>query len=324
MAFFLLLFIVGAVGFHIIEKMSWVNSFYMTVITLSTVGFGEVQTLTPAGRIFTSVLIIFGVSTLAYAATKVTEAIVESGLLRRRRMAMEIKHQHDHVVVCGYGRMGRAVADQLAAQGAACVVIEKNPALVASLDARGVLYVAGDATEDAILSAAGVERAKALATVLPHDADNLFVTVTARRLNRNLVIVSRASSEKNSPKLISAGADRVFNPYESGGRLLARRLLQPSAMEFVEIISGAGQAELAVGEVELAAGSPLVGVALRDGPIKREMDIVVVGVRRQGQDLRFNPPPDLAPQVGDVLVALGRQENLQRLATIAGPSREHR
>ncbi len=315
-----LLFAMGVVGYRVIEQFGWLDSFYMTVITLSTVGFGGVHPLSQAGKAFTSVLILLGVGTLAYAATKATEAIIEGGLLRRRRMLMEIKRLRDHVIVCGWGRMGAAVTNHLAEHGAPHVVIEKDPERLAGLESAGIPHVAGDATEDATLQAAGAERAKALAAVLSNDAENLFVTVTARSLNRNMTIVARASTEKNQSKLLSAGATRVFNPYLSGGRLLATQLLQPSVTAFMEMMSHRGESDLALEELQLDPGSPLVGVTLRDAPIRRELDVIVVGVRRRDDALVFNPPPDLAPEAGDVLVALGRRENLVRLARLAeGP-----
>ncbi len=234
---------------------------------------------------------------------------------------MENRRLRDHVIVCGFGRMGRSVAEQLGAFGTPFNVVEKDPERLEEIEALGVPHVAGDATDDATLLAAGVERAKALATVLPHDADNLFVTLTARSLNRALTIVARTSSEKNRPKLLSAGANHVLDPYQSGGRLLARQMLQPSVTEFMDLVTRRGEADLALEEVEIAARSPLAGVTLRDAPIRREMDIIVVGIRRAGRELMFNPSPDEAPAAGDVLVALGRRENLQRLARLAEGTR---
>jgi voltage-gated potassium channel len=164
---------------------------------------------------------------------------------------------------------------------------------------------------------AGVQRAKALATVLPNDAENLFITLTARTLNSKLTIVTRASDEKNEPKMIAAGADRVLNPYRSGGRQMVRQLLHPAVTEFIDVISARGKTELSLEEVELQESSSLVGVSLREAPIRKEMDIIVVGIRRAREGLIFNPPSDLAPQAGDVLVALGRLENLRRLERLA-------
>lgn len=180
--------------------------------------------------------------------------------------------------------MGRTVADHLLGRGVPVVVVEKDPAQIARLEARGIRHVEGDATEDAALQQAGVQRARALATVLPHDSDNLFVTLTARSMESELTIVARASNQKNESKMIRAGANRVLNPYRSGGRLMVRQLLHPSVTEFMDIISSEEQA-LDLDEVELLAGSSLAGLKLRDSPIRKEMDVIVVGVRRSGERL---------------------------------------
>ena len=300
--------------------MDWLDSLYMTVITLATVGFEEVHPLSHAGKVFTIALILIGVTSLAYAAARITETLLEGGLLRRRRMLSEIRHLQGHVVVCGYGRMGGAVVRDLLAHGASCVVVEKDPERVKLLEGERLLHVVGDATDDECLVAAGVERAKALATVLPHDADNLFVTVTARSLNSALTIVARAGDEKNVTKLQKAGANHVFNPYQSGGRMVARQLLHPSVTKFIEVVSQGIDAALALEEVLLRPGSSLIGSNLREAPIRREMDIVVVGVRRRDGEFVFNPSPDLSLAEGDTLVALGRRENLVRLERLAeGP-----
>lgn len=185
------------------------------------------------------------------------------------------------------------------------------------LDRLGILHVEGDATDDSLLLAAGIQRASSLAACLPHDADNLFVTLTARNLNQGLIVVARASNEKNEPKMLAAGANRVMNPYRTGGRQMARQLMQPAVTEFFDVISGGRDTGLSLEEVELQPGSSLVGVTLRDAPIREEMDVIIVGVRRKDEGLRFNPPSNLAPRAGDVLLALGLRENLERPEKVA-------
>jgi voltage-gated potassium channel len=318
-ASFTLLMVVGTVGYTVIEEWSVLDSLYMTVITLSTVGFGELRPLSDLGKLFTSVLILAGVGILYYTLAKITEALVEKRLFHKRRVQMDIKRTSQHVIVCGYGRMGETVCSQLVERGISLVVVEKDAEQREPLDARGILHIIGDATDDSTLMEAGVQRAKALATVLPHDAENLFITLTARTLNNQLTIVTRASNQKNEPKMLAAGADRVLNPYSNGGRQMVRQLLHPSVTEFIDVISARGKTELSLEEVELQAGSSLVGVSLRDAPIRAEMDVIVVGIRRPTQGLIFNPPSDMAPQAGDVLVALGRIENLRKLEKLAQP-----
>jgi voltage-gated potassium channel len=308
----------GTLGFMAIENWTFLDSLYMTVITLSTVGFKEVQPLSPPGRFFTVVLIVFGVGALAYTARWMIETLVELRLLHWRRVQMEIKRLKQHVVVCGYGRMGEAICAHLLERQIPILVIERDPTISERLTQRGILHLVGDATDDALLNESGVQRAKALAAVLSHDADNLFVALTARNQNKKMTIVARASSEKNETKMIAAGANRVLNPYRTGGQQMARQLLQPAVTEFFDVLTGGRDTGLDLEEIELQPGSSLVGVSLRDAPIRREMDIIVVGVRRGDQELVFNPPPDLAPEEGDILLALGRPENLRRLEQLAG------
>ena len=316
-ASFTLLMVAGTAGYSIIEDWSLLDSLYMTVITLSTVGFGEVRMLSPLGKLFTSILILAGVGILFYTLSKITEALVEKRLFHWRRVQMDIKRMNQHVIVCGYGRMGNTVCSQLIERGIPLVVIEKNTERCEKLDESGILFINGDATDDALLMQAGVQRAKALATVLPHDAENLFITLTARTLNNKLTVVTRASDQKNEPKMLAAGADRVLNPYSSSGRLMVRQLLHPTVTEFYDILSARGKTELSLEEVQLQEGSSLVGVSLRDAPIRKEMDVIVVGIRRSQEGLIFNPPSDMAPQAGDVLVALGQLENLAKLERLA-------
>jgi voltage-gated potassium channel len=316
--FFIFLMFIGTLGFWWIEDWGLLDSVYMTVITLSTVGFGELRPLSPLGKAFTGLLIVSGVGTLAYAATMTTEALLERRLvLHKRRSRMEIKRMARHVIICGYGRMGETVCAQLTARSVPLVVIDRESSAVERLEELGIPRICGDATDDDVLQQAGIERALALAAALPHDADNLFLTISARSLNRKLTIVTRASNEKNEKKMLAGGASRVLNPFHNGGRLMARQLLHPSVTEFIDVItSETEEAALSLEEVQLQAGSSLAGVMLRDAPIRKEMDVIVVGVRKADAFV-FNPPHDLAPEEGDVLIVLGRPENLRRLERIA-------
>jgi voltage-gated potassium channel len=311
------LLLVGTAGFMLIEHWSLLDSLYMTVITLSTVGYGEIQPLSPVGRLFTGILILFGVGALAYALRWMIETLMEQRLFRWRRTEMELKRIKQHVVVCGFGRMGESVCARLRERQTPLVVIERDPAISDLLDRLGILHLEGDATDDSILIAAGIQRARALAAALPHDADNLFVTLTARSLNGDLIVVASASNEKNEPKMIAAGANRVMNPYRSGGQQIARQLLQPAVTEFFDVITGGVDTGLSLEQVELQPASSLTGVTLREAPIRDEFDVIVVGVRRRDEGLLFNPPSSLDLRAGDVLLALGRRENLRRLEQVA-------
>ena len=317
LAFFAILIGVGTIGYRLIEGWRLTDCLYMTIITLATVGFGEVHPLSTAGRLFTSALILLGVGTLAYAATKTTEAIVERAhLRRRRRMLMDIRKLTNQIIVCGYGRMGRSIVAQLAARKIPHVVIERGPEPLADLEAYGILHVIGDATDDAILNEAGVQNARAVAAVLPNDAENLFVTVSVRTINPNITIIARSSSRKNHSKLLAAGATRVVDPYVYSSHVMVRHILHPAVTEFIDAITDASVAELELEEFQLAPASPLAGVALRDTPIRREMNVIVVGIRRGDRGLLFNPPADHVPEAGDIMIVLGQGEGLRRLAQL--------
>lgn len=220
---FVALMVVGTVGYWSLEDWSLLDSMYMTVITLSTVGFGELRPLSALGKAFTGVLILLGVGTLAYVATTMTEALIERRVIHRRRMQMEINRLRNHVIVCGYGRIGETVCAQLASRGIPVVAVDRDESAEQRLDDRGIPHIRGDATDDDVLQRAGIGRAQALAATLPHDADNLFVTLSARNMNPKLTIIARASNEKNKKKMLAAGATRVMNPYLNGGCLTARR-----------------------------------------------------------------------------------------------------
>jgi voltage-gated potassium channel len=316
----LILITVGTLGYTLIEHWSILDSLYMTVITLSTVGFREIAPLSPAGKLFTASIIIIGVGTLAFTLTKTTEALLEGSSLRRRRMKRMNQKLRDHVIVCGFGRMGRTICEQLKSRNIPMVVIERSPELQVQLEQAGINHVIGDATDDESLTEARIDRAHSLATVLPTDAENLFVTLSARAINAKLTIISWASRDKNEAKILSAGATRVLNPYRQTGQLMVRQLLQPAVTAFFDAISEDGGSDLNLEEIQIQPGSSLSGVMLRDSPIRKELDVIVVGVRNREGTLKFNPAPDLTPQAGDTLVALGEWESLQKLDHLAQPN----
>jgi voltage-gated potassium channel len=309
------LLIFGTIGYCWIEGWSVLDGLYMTVITISTVGYGEPHVLSPAGKIFTGVLILVGVSCLAYIAARTTDVLLRPGRLNARNMRRRIERMQDHVIVCGFGRMGANVAERIRAQGVLVVVVDNDPAAIPLLEEAKFDYVSGDATDDSVLESAGLRRAMALATVLPSDSDNLFITLSGRALKPDLTIVSRSSNPANDRKMRSAGATRVLNPFEHGGLLMAQQLLQPTVTEFLDIVQRI-ETELDLTEVRIGPDSPLAGVALQDSPIRREHNVIVVGIRSENS-LIFNPPGETAPEAGDVLVILGRGDNLTLIRELA-------
>jgi len=223
-----------------------------------------------------------------------------------------------HLVVCGFGRMGRLVAEEFSSAGLPFVVVDRDPRVLEGFAIPHGIPLVGDATADDVLRRAGVERARALVTAAASDADNLFITMSARLLNERLVIVARAEGEAAEVKLRRAGASRVVSPYVIGGHRVAQAVLRPNAMDFIELATRTGHLELQIEEVEVGAGSALVGRTIKASPIRSELGIIIVAVKKPGTKMAFNPSPDTALETGDLLITLGHRQQLDRLEAMAG------
>ncbi len=318
-------FAAGTLGYCLIENVSVWDAFYMTVITVTTVGYREVFPLSHAGQLFTVLLLLGGLGIIFYALTEVGRSVLEGqlraafGQARRTRMIGSIS---DHEIVCGWGRMGQAAVAELRRAGRTVVVIEAKPEKVQRLQADGVPVVPGDATSEAILRSAGVERARGLVACLNDDAHNIYTVLTARSLNPDLFIVARAGEEGAEARILRAGADRAVNPYRHGGARLAQLVVKPAVVEFLDFSMGAGRvAGLELEQVLLAPSSPLVGTTLAEADLRRRCGVGVVAVQR-GETLFPNPEPNLALNEGDVLVVLGVRDHLLQFETMfcAGPA----
>jgi voltage-gated potassium channel len=310
--------VAGTVG-YVAFGFTLLDAVYQTVTTVSTVGFREVQPLSTGGRIFTIVLIMVGVATALYTFTLVLEAVVEGQiqeLLGRKRMERQIARLSGHVIVCGFGRVGRNVAQFLSGTGEDVVVIDNDPARASTADEAGHV-VRGDATSDEVLKEAGIERARVLVTALHTDADNLFVTLTARSLRTDLFIVARARVESSEAKLAQAGADRVVNPQGIGGARMAAFALQPHVAEFLDVVMHDGSLEFRLEEVPLPGGSPLAGQSLRDTHIRDSTGALVLALRETGGEFTTNPPPETVLAAGQILIAIGTEAQLKALAAAA-------
>lgn len=314
----------GTAGFHWIEGWGITDSLYMVIITLSTVGFGEVQPLSQHGRLFTMVLVIAGVSLATYAVGSITRMIIEGevqALLGRRRAMSKIRRLRDHYVICGFGRIGQLVAHEFDRRPLPFVVVEKDEAKVPRIPEHYPVVV-GDATEEATLLQAGIDRAKGLVTALQSDAENLFVTLTGRGLNPNLFILARYEEPRSEAKLLRAGADKVVSPYIIGGTRMAMAVLRPAVIDFLELAIRSDSLGLQMEEVLLSDASPLVGVALAKSPIRSELDIIVVAIMKKGGQMEFNPSARTVLEGGDRLIAIGHRDQLHRLEGIAGGGSE--
>ena len=313
---------IGTGGYMAIEGWSAFDSLYMTVITVTTVGFFEVHELSEGGRVFTMLLALGGVFTLFYFASALISAIVSGqvrGDLWRQRMERTLAEMHGHVIVCGLGRMGRQVCTEFSAMGRPFVVIDRDPAVFESFAPPHGVPMVADATSDEVLRRAGVDRAAVLVTLAASDADNLFITMSARLLNEKLTIVARAEEEGVEKKLLRAGANRVISPYVIGGHRVAQAVLRPAVIDFLEMATREDYLELQLEEVDVLPGSGLVGTQIKDTGIRRDLGIMVLAVRHGEGPMTFNPAPEMALAAGDTLITLGHQDQLERLQKLARP-----
>jgi len=319
LALILMVIAFGSVGYQLIEGWGFLDALYMTIITLTTVGYREVHELSKSGMIFTMILLMMGVGTFLYALSAGAQIIVEGelqDLFGRKRLEKKIKELKGHYIVCGYGRMGKIICRELKAEHVPFIAIEKNGDFHAKPD--DLLGLSGDATNDGILREAGIERARGLISVLPTDALNLYVVLSARELNPDLHIVARAGEEGSEKKLLRAGADKVVSPYHIGGLRIAHTILRPAVVDFIEFATKTGNIELQMEEVTISEGSKLAGQSLDQCGIGRELGVIVVGIKRSTGEMRFNPTSRSTIKPGDTLIALGE---ISKLKILEGMSR---
>ncbi len=312
---------VGTAGFRLIEGWSFLDSLYMTVITLSTVGFTEVHPLSPVGKLFTVLLIVFGVGIALWAATNLVQLALSQDTrtaLRRRRMRAEISKMRGHFIVCGYGRIGREVCDSFHRRHVPHVVADTDPANVDELEELGVPFIHGDASDDGVLQALGIERAKGLIAAAGTDADNTFIVLSARALRPDIIIVARSTTPAAEKKLLAAGANRVMSPYVFGARRIAAAATQPNVVEFLDVAMQGGEVSLALEEVLVSEESPIVGKTLADSEIRQRSGVVLVAIKCVDCTLISNPTPDTVIHAGDILIAVGAVPELEKLVALAG------
>jgi voltage-gated potassium channel len=312
----------GTAGFRLVEGWPLLDALYMTVMTVTTVGYGAPKELTPAGQGFAIVFMIVGVGTAGYLLSSAVQALVRSEILAaygERRRQREMSKLRDHYIICGAGRVGRRIVREMRRAGVPFIAVESNALLAAELGLPDSQVLIRDATLDETLVEAGVERAHGLAACLPDDAANLYVVLTARTLNPQLHIVARAVEESAEPKLVRAGANRVIAPTIIGSHRMAQALLKPAVADFMDSIT-AESLDLAFEQVEIAPGSHLVGRKLKDTTIRSALDIVVAAIRRKDGEMIFNPSGDTQIREGDLLIGIGRAESLVELGAQArGP-----
>jgi voltage-gated potassium channel len=309
--------VIGTIGYALIEGWTLLDSLYMTVTTIFTVGFGEVHPLSRAGSVFTILLIFGGVGTILYGLGAMVEFVIGgqlTGVFRRRAVKRQVDRLDGHYIICGYGRVGETVAQQFAASGAGFVIVDSDPDALSRAEAEGHPVVRGDAAADDVLDAAGITRAKGLVAAVGSDAGNIFVTLSARVLNPSLLIVARASSEDTQSKLERAGADHVVSPYGIGGKRMATLMLKPLVSDYLEVVTGGGELEFRLEEFELNTQCCAVGQSIRDLRIRERTGATVLAVRRtQAGVFDTNPSPDLPLDPGDKIIAIGTPPEITKL-----------
>src|SRR5579864_7403347 len=315
----------GTVGFTVIEGYPVFDAFYMTLITVSTVGYSEIHPLSHAGRIFNSFLIFFGVTTMFFAIGAMTQSIIELELgeyFGKRRTRRMIEKLENHFIICGYGRVGRNAANELQRSGVPFVIVDRDPERTERAMQAGMLAVAADSTRDETLRSIGVERARGLVSALATDADNLFVILSAKNLNPKLYVATRAGEEEAEQKLRRAGADAVFAPYTAAGYRLAQAVLRPHVFQFFDFATKNMGLDVNIEQVRVPEASEFAARTLGQAQIRRDLGVIVLAIRKADGNMLFNPPAETVISVGDHLIVMGEPGNLRTLEdTIAGVTR---
>jgi voltage-gated potassium channel len=317
-----LLLAIGTAGYRLVEGPAWsfLDALYMTATTLTTVGFQEVHPLSSAGRVFTIVLCMTGIFTLFFAASELLRAAVTGELRKavgRQRMERNLAGLNDHFIVCGFGRMGQLVCQEFTAHSLPFVVIEQDERRLEALQEAGVLYIHGDANSDDVLRQAGIERAQALVTVVASDADNLYITLSARLMNDKLFIVARADERAADAKLRRAGANHVVSPYVIGGSRIAQAAIRPAVVDFIELATRTDYLEMQIEEITLQPGSPLVGQTLTERHLRQELGIIVVAIKKPSGPMVSNPSGETTLEADSTLIVLGHRQQLDKLEGMA-------
>ncbi|WP_417915348.1 potassium channel family protein [Candidatus Electronema sp. JM] len=314
----LLLLVIGPLGYELLEGMSFLDGLYLTAITITTVGYGDIAPVTIGGRLFTILLIFSGVGYVMYLFSQITETMVEGGLrhiVAKRKMQKKITKLHNHYIVCGFGRIGQEICSLLKENNRPFVVIESDEAVIEQLDRLSYAELKGDASDDDILLAAGIKQAKGLVTAVSSDERNVYITLTARGLNPNLFILARSSGLPGAAKKLErAGASRVISPYSIGARRMAQLIVRPTVVDFVDLAMQAGDLGLRMEELLVGAQAHCVGKTLIETGVRKKYGIIVVAIKRAELPMIFNPGSETKIMAGDILIVLGESSHITALA----------
>jgi voltage-gated potassium channel len=312
----LVLVSLGTLGYMSIERWRFLDAFYMTVITLATIGFQEVHELSDAGRVFTILLIVVGVSVLGYTVGKLAQIMFEGEFQRflgRKKVEKTIEELRDHYIVCGYGRIGSLICREFAAKPIPFVVVENSPEVIEKLTEDSVPFLRGNATEDETLLKAGIKRAKGLVSVVTSDTENVYITLTARGLNPDLFILARSGEPGSEIKLTRAGANKVVSPYHIGGSRMAQAILRPNVVDFIEIAMGRGHIDLQMEEISIPDRSPFLGKSLKEAGLHKDTGVIIVGIKQASGKMVFNPGSASLIEAKDTLIVLGQPSAISKL-----------
>ena len=314
LAYFTILISVGTLGFYVIGGDEWslIDSFYMTIFTITTVGFGEIHPLNDLGRLWTSFVIVFGVSGFLYMLSEIGAELVEFRVYKENQKKRKIRKMKNHYIICGYGRMGAVIARELHEKNYPFVVVEIDQDKIDKISALGYQSILGDATIEKTLEEAGIHKAAGIVVCLNNDPDNLFVTLTARSLNHDAFLVSRCSQINNKQKLIQAGANKVVNPYTAGGHRMAELLISPELEDTVSLSLKHGILDLAIDEVNLTNLNSFHGVKIKDSTIREEFNLIIVGLVNGDGSYEINPDPELLLSADHTVMIMGKKGQLEQ------------
>lgn len=314
-SFFLLVLVAaGTVGYMLIEEWDWLDGLYFTFITLTTIGYGEIHELSTTGRFFTIVIAVLGIGAVAFIAGRSAQVLLIGRNLRERRMKRQINHMKNHYIVCGYGRVGRRIVKDLIRARETFVVIDRAKEVIESLREEGISFLEGDAENEKTLNAAALKSAKGLILATPEDTTNVFVSLTARGIRKDLFILARANSRINAQKLLHAGANKAIAPDEIGARRMAQVILRPHVDRFMDELFLAESFDRAMDEVTIREGAEIIGQSLAQSKFRQQFDLIVIAViDGTTREMRFNPDARDAIKAQDILIVLGHPEVIQRL-----------